>query len=245
MLEFSNTTTQIGLIQKCELFTGLGKTGISSNADLLKQFTGLLNDEYGAFVGDILDADGRWQFDDSNHTREPVATFDLVSGQAKYNFTLDQDSNQILRLGYVTVKDNSGDWLDLTPIDISDPRGSSYDEHHETAGTPVEFDISDGVGVKLFPAPNYNSTAGGKVYFQREPSYFASTDTTKKAGFAGPFHVGLAQGASAVWLASKDAKKAKTFFELREQTRESLRNFYSRRNKFEQPKMVAKHRSSR
>lgn len=246
MLDFSNTTTQIGLIQKCEVFTGLGRTGISGNADLLKQFTGLLNDELGTFVGDALDADGRWQFDDFNHLKQPVATFDLVANQAVYTFTVDEQSNQILRLAHLAVKDPNGEFIRLTPTDLTEFTGRvSYEEFESTSGTPRYFDISDGVGVRMFPAPNYDSTEGGLIYYQREPSYFASGDTTKKPGLPGTVHIGLAYGASAVWLMKKDSAAAAKFLELREQKRQELRSIFSRRNKFEQPQLRAKRRSSR
>jgi hypothetical protein len=228
-----------------EQYTGVGDGNISGNSTYLKQVTGLINNWYGIVVSDILDADGRWQFDDTNHTKEPVATFDLVSGQAKYNFTLDEQSNQILRLGYVSVKDSAGNWINLKPIDQTDIRSQAYDEFMETSGQPMYFDISDGVGVKLFPAPNYNSTGGGKVYFQREPSYFASTDTTKKAGFAGPYHIILAMGAAYDWGLGKNKANVANLRQEIEQRREEVRAFYSRRNKFEQPKLRAKYRYSR
>lgn len=243
MIQFSDTTNKNGLIQLCETYTGLGDTGISGDSVLLKKFTSFINTWYGTVVSDILDADGRWQFDDTNHTKEPVATFDLVNGTAKYNFTLDEQSNQILRLAYITVKDSTGNWLDLTPIDLSEFQdGISYDEFMKTSGTPKFFDVSDGVGIKLFPAPNYSSVAGGKVYFQREPSYFVSTDTTKKPGFAGPFHIILAMGASHDYNLSKSKANTAALRQEIELRRQELRNFYSRRNKFEQPRITSKYR---
>jgi energy-coupling factor transporter ATP-binding protein EcfA2 len=246
MLEFSNTTTQIGLIQKCEIFTGLGKTGISGNSDLLKQFTGLLNDEYGDFVAEAIESDGRFQYDDSNHTKQPAATFSLVADQSEYLFTTDEQGNQILRLGYISVKDANGDWIDLVPFDRwKNGMGLAYDEFMSESGTPQAFDIQDGTGVKLFPAPNYSSSGGGKVYFQREPDYFASTDTTQKPGLPGPFHIGLAYGAASVWLASKNKAKSEFYDTKKERILEKLRNFYSTRNRFEQKKMRGRRRSSR
>lgn len=246
MINFSNTTDKNGLIQLVEQYTGVGDAGISGNSTYLKQVTGLINNWYGIVVGDILDADGRWQYDDSNHTKQPVATFDLVDSQSVYNFTLDENSNQILRLGYVSCKDESGNWINLKPLDISQFKGGiAYDDFMDTAGQPRYFDISDGTGVKLFPAPSYDSEEGGKVYFQREPSYFASTDTTKKAGFAGPYHIILAMGAAYDWGVGKGKANIATLRQEIEQRREELRAFYSRRNKFEQPQFKAIRRSSR
>jgi hypothetical protein len=47
-------------------------------------------------------------------------------------------------------------------------------------------------GIFLDPIPNYNRTGGIKVYISREGSYFTTSDTTKKPGFAGLFHEYLA-----------------------------------------------------
>lgn len=246
MIPFSNTTTKGGLIQLVEHYTNMGDAGISANATELAKVTSFINNWYGTVVGDILDADGRWQFDDTNHTKAPVATFDLVSGQSVYNFTVDEDANQILRLGYISVKDSSGNWLNLNPMDISEfqNRAGAYDEFMENSGTPTHFDISDGVGVKLFPAPNYNSDEGGKIYFQREASFFTASDTTKKPGFASPFHIILALGAAYDWGLSKGKENTAAIRQEIEQRRGELRAFYSRRNKFEQPQMRAKRRTS-
>jgi hypothetical protein len=38
------------------------------------------------------------------------------------------------------------------------------------------------------PAPNYSSTGGLKIKFQRPPNYFVYTDTTKEAGFSETHH---------------------------------------------------------
>ena len=245
MIQFSDTTNKNGLIQLTEHYTNLGDGGISGDSTLLKKFTGFMNTWYNTVVSDILDADGRWQFDDTNHTKEPVATFDLVNGTAKYNFTLDEQSNQILRLAYVSVKDNADNWMTLTPVDLTDFLGGvAYDEFMDVAGTPQYFDISDGVGVKLFPAPNYSSVGGGKVYFQREPSFFVSTDTTKKPGFAGPYHIILALGAAYDWALAKGKENAGALRQEIELRRAELRAFYSRRNKFEQPRMRSARRIS-
>ena len=247
MLNFSDTSTLLGLLQRCEIFTGLGNGNITGDSTLKAHFTGLINDEYGSFVADAIEADGRFQYDDSNHTKQPAATFDLVASQSTYNFITDEQGNQILRLGYITIKDPEGNWINLTPIDISEfeKTGQAYDEFMETPSTPRYFDIQDGTGVRLFPAPNYNSTGGGKVYFQREPDYFTASDTTQKPGLPGFTHVGLAYGATAVWFLSKNDNRADRFLEKRKEVRNQLIEFYSRRNRYEQPQIIGVRRSAR
>ncbi len=65
--------------------------------------------------------------------------------------------------------------------------GFAFDEYKDTAGTPDEY-ILEGTQLYLKSAPNYASEEGGKIYMQRNPSYFVSTDTTKVPGFVSNFH---------------------------------------------------------
>ena len=82
-MQFSDTTNLNGLIQRCELLTGLGDTGISGDATLLKHFTSLINQTYHKVVTMILQSQDEWDFDDKNHTDYPILTTDLVVSQSR------------------------------------------------------------------------------------------------------------------------------------------------------------------
>lgn len=140
----------------------------------------------------IFRASGRWQFDDSNHTDYPFIMTSLVSGQRDYSFTSDEQGNLILDIYKVMVKGTDGYYSDIYPVDQqSDKDMESFYDNRNTSGIPSRYDKT-GNGIFLDAIPNYNSTNGIKVFINREGSYFTTSDTTKKAGFAGLFHEYLA-----------------------------------------------------
>lgn len=139
----------------------------------------------------ILQADGRWQWDDTNNTDFPVATFTLVSGQPDYAFA----TNYIKLLG-VSVKNKAGLWNKLLPFDPDDLNSSANNsfvplqnygpnmdraEFLKTAGLPQYYDVL-GQSAVLYPAPDNGVSvtlaAGGKFYFQRTGKHFDWTLST-------------------------------------------------------------------
>lgn len=243
MIQFSDTTNKNGLIQQVEFLTGMGDGNISGNSTLLKQITGLINNWYGIVISDILNADGRWEYDDTNFSDQPVITTALVSGQQDYTLTVDDNSAQVLEITRVEVKDANGNWTPLTPLDQRDI-GEGYAQFMTGGGIPQYFDVI-GATINLFPIPNYSQAASLKAFIKREGSYFTSGDTTKKPGFASPYHVILALGAAYDFGLAKGKGNTSALRQELEQRRGELVAFYSRRNKFEQPKFRAKSRSSR
>ena len=131
----------------------------------------------------------------------------------------------------------------LKPIDPAETN-QAWDEYKKVSGIPTHFDML-GATIRLKPAPDYSQTASLKATFQREPSYFESTDTTKKPGFASVGHIILAMGAAYDWGISKGKANTSILRQEVEQRREEIRAFYSRRNKYEQPQLSAKYTSSR
>lgn len=243
MAVYSNPTDKNGILQKIEFLTGVGDAGISGNATLKAQITGLINDWLGVIVGDLLQVDGRFQFDDTNYSDQPIATFNLVSGQQGYSFTEDENLNQILDITRVEVQDSAGNWTLLRPIDQSQI-GIGYTEFLENGSIPLYFDWIGSV-LNVFPSPNYSATNGVKVFFKREGSFFATSDTTKEPGIASPFQKILWLGPSYDYGLANGKDNTNALRQEIELERERLREFYSRRNKYEQPRLVGRVRSSR
>ena len=48
--------------------------------------TSRVNNSLEELVGEIINADGTWQYDDTNYTTTPFGTGTLVSGQISYSF---------------------------------------------------------------------------------------------------------------------------------------------------------------
>ncbi len=143
----------------------------------------------------ILQADGRWQWDDSNNTDFPIATFDLVASQADYSFAATQ-----LKLIGVSVKDKGGTFRKLAPVDPQDFGDIDRTTHAATAGMPSEYDVLGNSAI-LYPAPDngvsVTLTGGGKFYFQRAGKHFDYTtsmftdstgSTSSSPGFNSLYH---------------------------------------------------------
>lgn len=186
-LQFSDTTTKNGLIQDCEitLFGDNGYTQITSNTNRLHNFTQLINRALDQTVTLIMQSDGRWQFDDNNYTDFPIGTTTLVNGQQDYTM-----SNSHLAVLRVEVLGIDGKYYKVEPFDPNDVQNQAMSEYLNTASRPLKYDVQSN-SVLLYPKPqtDYVTLAAGlKVYFQREPSYFVYTDTTKVPGFNSLFH---------------------------------------------------------
>ncbi len=148
-----------------------------------------VNNAYERVVSLILQADGRWQYDDSNRSDFPCATTTLVSGQKDYSFDV-----SLLRILKVEVMDKNGKYYPLTPIDQDDISGIAVSEYQSTSGTPYEYDVQGG-SIVLYPAPDNGVSvtlaAGLKVYFQRSAALFTSAEVstgTKVPGFNSLYH---------------------------------------------------------
>jgi hypothetical protein len=173
---FSDPTDKGGIVEEIDFLCGTKAATYPLDHKVRNVNRGL-----DKVVAIILGADGRWQWDDTNYTDYPIATTDLVSGQKNYKMASD-----FLDITRVEWLDSNGNWIKGTPLDQRDIK-VALEEFHSTNGTPLFYDkLSDSLA--LYPAPNYNSTDGLKVYYQRVVSYFSDTDTTKVPGFANQFH---------------------------------------------------------
>lgn len=142
------------------------------------------------------------QWDDLNHTDLPIGTFNLVSGQGDYTIAEDANTLDIFNITEVRIYASATDTT-YRPVEIinADHPLAYYamSPSSTETGTPTHV-LKRGNTLHFYPTPNYNATSGGKIFFEREQSYFASTDTTKEPGFPKPFHALLALYASHDWL---------------------------------------------
>lgn len=149
-----------------------------------------VNNYLDKVVGYALGADKNFQWDDTNHTNLPIGTTDLTSGTSDYSFLTDESGNRILTLLRIELKDSAGYWRKLNLVDLTTVN-VAMDEYKKTAGVPEEYDkLADNI-IRLFPTPNITVSAGLKFYFQRSPSYFTASDTSKEPGVAPGLHRGF------------------------------------------------------
>lgn len=188
-LEFSNTTTKGGIIQRIERNCGFQDGDITGDTTLFAQVTSDVNSTHDRALAIIFECGGTWQFDDSNHTRHPIIRTNLVAGQRDYSFLVDQDGNLILDIYRVFVKDtNAGTYREITPVDVqSGTASTSFTDGQNIRGLPNAYDKT-GQAIFLDAIPNANVTDGLMIYINREGSYFTTADTTKKPGISGLFH---------------------------------------------------------
>lgn len=196
----------------------------------------------------IFQADGRWKFDDSNHTDYPIITTDLVSGQRDYSFTSDDTGNLILEVYRVMVANEDGRFYDLTLEDqLIRGRAMGMVSGQNLTGKPSKYNKLAN-GIFLDSIPNYNYTDGLKIFINREASYFTALDTfytTKKPGFAGLFHEYLALRPSYQYAYRKGLKNASILKVEMKEMEDKVEEFYSKRSKDEPTRIITKHRSSR
>ncbi|RJQ33894.1 hypothetical protein C4568_03775 [Candidatus Parcubacteria bacterium] len=187
-LAFSDTSTYKGIIQELEREIGEDYGYISGNPTRLKAATVSVNQAYDDYLPLAFQGSGTWQFDDSNHTDYPEARHNLVSGRRDYKFTTDESSNLILDIHKVMVADSSGVFHEAKPVDKqSETDTDGLWDGRDTGGFPIKYDKTANA-IFLDPIPNYNYTEGLKIFINREPSYFVSTDTSKKPGVPGHHH---------------------------------------------------------
>lgn len=136
-------------------------------------------------TGYAIGADRRFQWDNTQHTKLPEGTLDLVAGQSDYSFLTDQQGNNIVTLLGVSLVNASGLEMPLVPVDREDP---DYDQYTfgNVSGTPTSYDkIADNI-IRLNMKPSATDAANYdlKLRFQRTSPYFSASDTTKTSGFS-------------------------------------------------------------
>ncbi len=225
-LVFNDTSTELGICQEVDSICGTDSTSYS-----LKKKARRINMALSDFIAVALGSDDRWQFDDSNYTTFPIGQTQLNSGQADYGFGVD-----MLKVLKVQMLDQNGSTVSLIPLDITDTK-TPLSTLFNTSGTPTHYDKNGG-SIVLYPTPNYTVALGLTVYYQRDASAFASTDTSKTPGIPSIFHGYLALKVALPYLrdAAKDnyvsvRNEVQTF----EKDGGSIEEFFSKRNKDERP----------
>lgn len=201
----------------------------------------------------ILPASGTWTLDDSNQSDYPIITTNIVSGQRDYSFVTDESGNLILDVYKVQVKTPNGNYKEIWPVsqhkqsdyptgDLNIRAGvppSTFTDGLNTQGIPSCYDKTAN-GIFLDLIPNYNSTDGLRVYINREPSYFLTSDTTKKPGFAGIFHEYLALRPAFQYSVRKNLQQAVGIQSQMLLMERELVAYYGKRQKDVRPRMAAK-----
>lgn len=185
-MEFSNNTTKLGIVERTRTMAR-----VDSNQWATSSITSSCNDWLNKIFTKGKNLDVRFQLDDTNHTALPEGTESLVANQSDYSFLTDQQGNRITNLTRIDLLNSNGLYSQLEPIDQAQIQWTALPEFLKTAGTPRYYDkIADNI-IRLYPKPATSVTNGLKYYFQRAPTKFVATDTTKEPGVADDLHRGF------------------------------------------------------
>jgi len=210
---FSDTSLKNGILQTCELLLDLGDTGITGNSTLKAQFTNLVNRAYDNVVSQILQNEGDYTWDDSIYTTFPIGTTTLIDNQSDYALPVagspgSTDVSSFLRLIKVNVLDKNGYYQTVYPISESMVEAPLENTFY-VKGFPRWYKL-EAQSLFLYPAPDatqVTTTAGLKVFFQRDKEDFVVGDTTRQPGFPSIYHYLLPLEASEAWAAIKGMRQ--------------------------------------
>lgn len=241
----SDTTNRTGIVQLLEDLTSTQAGSSYTLATKIRDINTAF-DEYQLLV---KQASGTWQADDSNHTKYPNMKFDLISGQQDYNFTEDEQGNQVQDIYRVECQTPSGEWKLLKAVDEM-RSAEAISKIEAQSGTPDEYwKTANGIFLKL--KPNYNrrlveeGESGLRMFYTRSPSYFLSSDTTKEPGIPNAHHRYLAVKPALWFWMPRDNQRASIYAQEVRLLEELIRGDISKRTRDERPRVKANVESCR
>lgn len=234
-LQYNDTANKLGIIQAEEDYCELGDAGISGNTLLIKQFTRHNNITLSKVWSWIFHATGS-TYDDSNQTDLPASTGTLPTSTNK--IALPSDALAVVG---IEIANSSGVYQRLKPTtqEIEQQQDALGNFGRLTAIPNKYIWKGDSIILDAIP-PTANSY---KVYYSRGSVAFASTDTTKTAGFASEFHNVIPTGGAIEYLMVHKPKSSVLVL-LQNSFRQyeiDIKKFYSKRfkdfapNKFTTP----------
>lgn len=179
------TYTQI--LKRIEDTCGFNRGDISGNATRKERFTDAINvaqDEVWSMIFNKVNK--HWQADDYYHEKYPIITMDIVSGQRDYSFLLDEQGNTILDIYKIMLTDSDGNVTEIKQVDQQE-KNADENFYSTDTGVPTKYDIT-GMGIFFNIIPNFSREDAIEIYINRTAMQFATSDTTKKAGFNPLYH---------------------------------------------------------
>lgn len=221
---FSSSTDGTGIVEQTRAMLR-----VDSAQYPVKHIVNSCNNYLDTITGYALGADKRFLWDDTNHSKLPIGTTNLVANQSDYSFLVDEQGNTILNLSRIDIKDEDGNYRQLQPIDQTDIH-EALDEFYDTAGKPEYYDkIADNI-IRLYPKPEDSVTAGLKFYFQRTASYFTATDTTKQPGVAPLLHRGFVIASAFDGAMTLGLPNTSVLLEEMQREEMKMKEYFSNRN---------------
>lgn len=197
-----------------------------------------VNSALEELVGMIINADGSWQFDDTNHDDLPRGKGNLVDGQESYTFTSDY-----LQIEEISILDKNSLYRKIKPFDPADFDGMTADEYwgvdssgDPNKGMPEVYDIK-GDSIRLYPAPDTNVvtlTNGIRVSFKRTADLYTSAEVitgTKEPGLPSTHHSILSYMAAIPYCMKFHPKRVSWLEKKVDEMKRTLLEHYASREK--------------
>lgn len=216
---FSDTSTNQGLLQETDFLVGTNSTTYTTN-DKTRNINRSLDKV--AFI--IQSADAKWDWEDTNNTDLPIGSTDIVAGQQDYSI-----DTTFLKIKSVFYTDENGS---ISELRYEESKERILELDSRDTGIPTAYTIvGNSILLDCFPTKGTVEDADIKltVYFARNISYFAVSDTTKVAGFNPQFHRYLSFSAAYDYAIAKGKDIANVLRNEMVAMEKSIKEFYSGR----------------
>jgi hypothetical protein len=233
-IAFSDTVNNTGIVQQVRDLMRVDATQWPTS-----RIVNSVNNYLDLVTGYAIGADRRFQWDDTNHTKLPEGTTDLTINVSDYSFLTDEQGNSIITLTGISRLESGSNYEPLYLIDRND---SDYDAANFgiVSGTPTCYDkIADNI-IRLDTKPPATVSAGLKFFFQRTPSYFAATDTTKAPGVSPLLHRGFVIAAAYDGAMTLGLPNLQPLSVERQMEEKKMIQYFSDRNKDDNQMMTMK-----
>src|SRR5574343_2023670 len=100
---FSDTVNNLGIVQQVRDMMRVDSTQWATS-----KIVNSVNNYLDTVTGYAIGADRRFQWDDTNHTKLPIGTTNLVANQSDYSFLTDEQNNKILTLTRIDILQATG-----------------------------------------------------------------------------------------------------------------------------------------
>lgn len=197
-----------------------------------------LNDAQSDIWTRIKVARGVLEYDDTNYSDLPSATFNLTANTAAYKVTSDENSNEVITVHKVQVLDTNSKWVDVPRKKVGEGNQDGLlDNSTDTAEVPT-FYYEVGATIYFSPIPSTTKSSGAQIWFDRAPSYLATGGTSVEPGIPVIYHKLLAEKAALTYAVSKGLNQAANITRLVEMGEERLDEYESNRRDDEQGCLV-------
>lgn len=196
----------------------------------------LINAGLEELVGEIISADGRWQYDDTNYTDLPVGTGTLIEGQQTYSF-----ASEYLDITMIEILNKDGNRYEkILPLDHTELGDQSPEQYFgtESNGDPKKGVVNyyDKVGDTIYlyfaPSATYNTLAAGmRIWFKRTVDLFTASDTTQEPGLPSSYHSILSYMAAIPYCMKYKKDRVPLYEKKVMEMKKNLLKFYARREK--------------